>query len=115
MLFDTSVVIEMLKKRRQYEYGSISTITLVEIVRGVADSEMAETVTLMKQMFQIYGLDDEVVLAYSRFYQGLKSKKKDIQDADLIIAATAYAKGETLITRDSDFKVLKEMMDIKIE
>lgn len=36
-------------------------------------------------------------------------------DADLIIAATAHANQEKFITRDADFKILEDLMDLEIE
>lgn len=42
MLFDTAIVIDVLRKKREYQYGSISAITVLEVVRGVSDPEMAE-------------------------------------------------------------------------
>ncbi len=115
MLFDTSIVIDVLKKLRPYEYGSISTITLLETIRGTDESKMTEVLVSLQQMYQIYDLDNSIVLAYSRLYRKLKEGKVKIGDADLIIAATAYAKGEVLKTKDSDFDVLLGILDIRKE
>lgn len=112
MLFDTSIVIDMLRKRRPYQYGSISTITLLEAVRGVSESEMVETLSLLKQSFQIYAIDDNVVLVYSKLYKALKQRKQAMKDADLIIAATANAKNENLLVKDKDFDVLSDLIDM---
>ena len=115
MLFDTSIVIDMLRKRRPYQYGSISTITLLEYVRGVPESEMLETLSLLKQSFQIYAIDDNVVLVYSKLYKALKQRKQIMKDADLIIAATAHTKSEKLLVKDKDFDVLSELIDMTRE
>lgn len=112
MLFDTSIVIDMMRKRRPYQYGSISTITLIEFVRGVYEEEMAVKLVLLKQSFKVYDIDDEVVLAYSRMYRALKRSKKTMADADLIIAATAFAKNEKLGVNDSDFDLLEDVVDL---
>ena len=114
MLFDTSVVIDVLRKRRQYEYGAISVVTLLEIVRGIGDGEMAEVLILLRQLYQVYDMDDAVILTYSKLYQGLKAEKKRLADVDMIIAATAHAKGEKLYTKDRDFEVVKELIDVAI-
>ncbi len=115
MLFDTSIIIDMLKKLRPYQYGAISTITLLEVLRGVSESEMAETLTLLKKSFQVYEIDDSVVLVYSKLYKMLKQRKGKMKDADLIIAATAQAKNERLYARDKDFDVLDDIVDISKE
>ncbi len=112
MLFDTSIVIDVLRKRREYQYGSISTITLLEVVRGVSDPEMMEVLILLKQTYHVYEIDDDVVLAYSKLYKKFKGAGEGIADADLIVAATAYAKNEALHTKDSDFDTLRSLMDV---
>ena len=114
MLFDTSIVIDVLKNTRKYERGSISSITLLEIIRGTRDAEMSEVLELLRQMYRVYDLDDDVIRVYSKLYQGLESSKRKFKEHDLIIAATAYAKSEKLITSDNDFKVLKDLLDIGI-
>lgn len=115
MLFDTSVVIDILRKKREYQYGSISVITLIEVVRGTRDIEMAEVLVLLKQMFQVYDIGDDVILVYSKLYNALKQKRKNIADADLIIIATAHAKNEKLLTKDRNFEALSDIVDITIE
>ncbi len=115
MLFDTNIVIDVLHKRREYRYGAISVMTLIEVVRGVSDPEMVEVLVLLKQSYQVYDFDDGIVLAYSKLYQKFKNAKPRIEDADLLIAATAYAKGEALHTKDNDFKPLRSLMDVVME
>lgn len=115
MLFDTSIVIDILRKKRGYQYGSISSITLIEVVRGTKDTEMAEVLVLLKQMFQVYDISDDVILVYSKLYNALKQRRKTIADADLIIIATAHAKSEKLLTKDHGFGNLSDIVDIQIE
>ncbi len=112
MLFDTSIVIDMLRRRRPYQYGTISTITVLEVVRGVAESEMIETLLLMKQSFRVYDLDDDVILSYSKLYRTLKERKTKIKDADLIIGSTALAKNEKLLAKDRDFDTLNDFINV---
>ncbi|MGD0728783.1 MAG: type II toxin-antitoxin system VapC family toxin [Candidatus Micrarchaeaceae archaeon] len=115
MLFDTSIVIDMLRKKKDYQYGSISTITLLEVIRGTPDTRMAEVLVLLKQMFQVYDIDDNVVLVYSRLYGALKQMRKIVADADLMIISTAHSKNEKLLTKDHGFEVLSNIVDMKIE
>ena len=112
MLFDTSIVIDIMRKRRPYQYGSVSTITLIEFVRGVQEGEMAETLVLLRQMFQVYEIDDDVILAYCKMYRALRQRKQTMADADLIIAATAFAKNEKLAVKDSDFDNVNDIVDL---
>lgn len=53
------------------------------------------------------GLDNDVILEYCYLYQELKKLGEPFNDADLIIAATAKAKGLRLLTKDRDFLKLK--------
>lgn len=116
MLLDTSVIVEMMRYRRPYQYASVSSITVVEIVRAFkTESEMVESMNFMRRMFYVYEIDDEVILSYSKLYQALKENKQKMADADLIIAATSLAKNEVLYTKDHDFEAVEKLVNVKIE
>ena len=45
-------------------------------------------------------MDNSVILKYCELYEELRSKGEILSDADLIIGATAIAKGMKLLTRN---------------
>lgn len=108
MTYDTSIVIEMIRRNRFAE-GSISVLTLIEVLMGVKSSKREKTKKLLEEIFDIYYLDDEIILKYCELYDFLKKEGKLISDAYLIIAATALTYGEELITKDKYFLVLEKV------
>jgi len=54
----------------------------------------------LKKLFRIEVIDDPVVLTYCTLYRALKRSGELIEDADLLIAATAIVKGYTLWTKN---------------
>ncbi|MDE1850543.1 MAG: type II toxin-antitoxin system VapC family toxin [Candidatus Micrarchaeota archaeon] len=115
MIFDTSIVIDMLNGKTPYKSGSISVITLLETIRGLKDSERRlRLMEFLKRAFSIYWLDEEIILASSDLYNRIKSKGKRLGDSDVIIAATALSKNEPLTTQDRDFEQVKDIIDVQI-
>lgn len=112
-LIDTSVLIDNLRKG-VFEVGSISVITLIEVLRGVSREKRKRVKELLERSFDVLSIDNDVVLKYCELYSALKRKGKLIPDADLIIAATAIAKNLTLVTKDRDFERLR-MLGLKLE
>ena len=106
-LLDTDAVIDLLR-RRDYEDGSISAITLIEVLRGIAEEKRAGVKELLEESFDVIGLDNETILAYCTLYQALKKKGESIPDADLLIGATAISRDIPLTTGDHHFQRLKE-------
>ena len=115
MLFDTSVVIDMLRGRREFSLGSISVITMFELLRGVGADKRNEVKSMLEDSFDVIGLDNRVVLTYCELYSALREDGRPASDADLIIAATAKACGETLQTKDKAFMVFRDYgVDIEL-
>ena len=113
-LFDTSVVIDMLRGRREFSIGSISVITMLELLRGVGADKRVEVKNLLEDSFDVIGMDNKVILTYCDLYSSLRETGKLVPDADLIIAATAKAYGETLQTRDKGFLIFRDY-DVDVE
>jgi hypothetical protein len=105
-LIDTSVLIDNLR-RGVFEEGSISVITLIEVLRGVASEKRDRVKRLLEKSFDVLGIDNKVILKYCELYTSLKEKGQLISDADLLIAATAIANNLVLVTRDKDFERLR--------
>ncbi|NET60867.1 MAG: type II toxin-antitoxin system VapC family toxin [Symploca sp. SIO2E6] len=116
-LLDTNIVSAFLKRNltlnqkfrevvAQEQEVFISCISYYEIRRGLlavnATRQMANF-ELFLQLVHILLLDDLDILEQAAvIYASLKQKGRLIQDADILIAATAIAKGLILVSNDSD-------------
>jgi predicted nucleic acid-binding protein len=101
-LIDTSIAIDSL----QYDTprtGSISVITLLELLRGVTEERRPELKMYLEAYHPVLRLDNDTVLEYCRVFESLRSKGEMIPEADMIIAATAISKGMELWTDDEHF------------
>jgi len=112
ILFDTDAIIEMLRKKR-YELGAISVVTLIEVLRGLNAEKRKRAKVLLEESFDILNLNNEVIETYCSIYQKLRKEGLIIPDADLLIAATAISNNMTLKTRDEHFKRL-EFLGLKL-
>ncbi len=107
-LLDTGVVIDNFAEDN-YSSAAISTITLLEILRGLDEKKRASTNRLLRESYVVVNLDDDVIEVYCRLYRALKDSGNLLPDADLLIAATAIARGLTLETKDEHFQRLKTL------
>jgi len=105
-LFDTDVVVELLRERR-YEAGSISIITLIEVLRGIETEKRAKVKGLIEESFNVVGLENKTIEAYCNLYRKLKEEGRLIPDANLLLTATAISHNMTLKTGDEHFKRLE--------
>lgn len=103
-LIDSDALIEGIRRGAADE-GTISIITLLEVLRGVDEAKRSEVKELLEESYQVEGLDNDVVLLTCSLYGSVK-KAESIPDADLIIAATAIAHDLPLQTGDAHFKRL---------
>ena len=84
----------------------MSCITYYEVKRGLlavnATRKISDFLVLCQEA-QVLLLDDlEIIERASEIYADLKRKGRQIQDADILIAATAIAQGLILVSDDSD-------------
>ncbi|MBD2691282.1 PIN domain-containing protein [Anabaena catenula] len=116
-LLDSNIVSYILKKnvivdnklREVNSQGGmvfISCITYYEIKRGLlsinAVKQLAEF-HIFFQKYQILFLDDlEIIEKSCEIHAKLKAKGTPIQDADVLIAATAIVRDLILVSNDSD-------------
>ncbi|MEL6459003.1 MAG: type II toxin-antitoxin system VapC family toxin [Cyanobacteria bacterium J06621_15] len=117
-LLDTNIVSYILKirnlavnrkleeVRRSGEEVFISCITYYEIKRGLLALNATRQLADFSSFFQIYPilyLDNvEILETACRIHADLKKKGRPIQDADVLIAATAITRGLVLVSNDSD-------------
>lgn len=123
-LLDTNIVSASLKQnieielkiteiRRQGQVIGISGITYYEIQRGLLRSNAIKKLVLFQQFCQDYPilfLDDiKIFEKASEIHADLTSRGQIIQDADILIAATAIIHDLTLVSHDSDLTRVKNL------
>ena len=115
MIFDTTALIQAVRKKSSFEEGSISIITLIEVLRGIEDEKKREkTAYLLQQAFEIVEVNRDVAHAYLKLYFELKKKGESCSDADELIAATALTKRTILLTSDSGFLKFDPLVKVKL-
>jgi tRNA(fMet)-specific endonuclease VapC len=91
----------------------ISGITYYEIQRGLLRTNATRKLALFEQFCQDYPilfLDDlRIFQKASEIHADLTSQGRIIQDADILIAATAMIHGLTLVSHDSDLTRVKDL------
>ena len=113
-LIDTSVLIDFLRGRVKNLGDSISVISLMEVLRVLDKRKRVEVLKELEEIYTVYPIDEKVALEYAELYYELKGKGRLIADLDLIIASTAKAYNEKLITRDKDFLAVKDYVNIEL-
>ena len=123
-LLDTNIVSASLKQnfeiglkitevRRQGQFIGISGITYYEIQRGLLSTHATKKLALFQQFCQDYPilfLDDlKIFQKASEIHADLKSRGRIIQDADILIAATAIIHNLILVSHDSDLTRVKDL------
>ncbi|MBC6422998.1 MAG: type II toxin-antitoxin system VapC family toxin [Hormoscilla sp. SP5CHS1] len=116
-LLDTNIVTAILKNneiisqkleevRSQREKMFMSCITYYEMKRGLLAVNATRKISdflVVCQEAKVLLLDGlEIIERASEIYADLKRKGRQIQDADILIAATAIAQGLILVSDDSD-------------
>ncbi len=123
-LLDTNIVSAFLKQnpaielkvstlRYQGQFIGISGINYYEIQRGLLRTNATKKLALFEQFCQDYPilfLDDlRIFQKASEIYADLTRQGRIIQDADILIAATASIHGLILVYHDSDLTMVKEL------
>ncbi|MBD2447928.1 type II toxin-antitoxin system VapC family toxin [Nostoc sp. FACHB-152] len=118
-LLDTNIVTYILKRnpiidtkirevRRLKQDIFISCITYYEIKRGLLAINATRQLVDFNQFCEIYQvllIDDlEIIETACKIQVDLKSRGHRLEDADILIASTAIARGLTLVSNDSDLQ-----------
>ncbi|WP_371851441.1 PIN domain-containing protein [Sphaerospermopsis reniformis] len=110
------VALKITEMRRRGELIAISGITYYEVQRGLLRSNATKKLALFAQFCQDYPvlfLDDlRIFQKASEIHADLTNKGKIIQDADILIAATAIVHNLILVSHDSD---LTRVNDLQLE
>ena len=107
-LLDTGIIIDNMETDN-YGPAIISSITLLEVLRGIEDKKRLQIRQLLEESFSVLNLNNSIIEAYCKIYRKLKEEGNLLPDADLIIAATAIAHDLVLETKDSHFLRLKAL------
>lgn len=117
-ILDTNIVTAIIKKNQglinklkfvnfQGKELFISCITYYEIKRGLlyvnATRQLSDFNDLCSRRWRILLLDNlEIIEKAAEIHIDLRRKRRPIQDADILIAATAIIHNLTLVSNDSD-------------
>ena len=122
-LLDTNIVSYHLKqnqKIRQYLKEAkiakhnifISCITYYEIKRGLLYANATTKITLFNDFvsqYEILFLNENILEKACEIHANLKRQGRMIQDADILIAATAIIHDLILVSNDSDLTIISEV------
>jgi predicted nucleic acid-binding protein len=78
------------------------------MIRGTQSNVRKEVKHYLERAYEVYPIDNEVVLKYSEIYNGLRKEGKMIPEPDIIIGATAISRNRPLMTRDVHFERLQD-------
>jgi predicted nucleic acid-binding protein len=105
-VFDTNIIIDYLngypKAQREFDAALsplVSIISLMEVLVGVPADVRVEVEAFFAERCKVVPVDGEI----ARHAITLRIDRK-LKLLDAIVLATAYAKNQVLITRDTDFK-----------
>ncbi len=116
-LIDTNIITAILKKNEKVNHKLnrvssqqkevfISCITFYEIKRGLLYAKATRQLSEFQQLcnkYKVVLLEDlQIIEKASEIHADLKRKGTPIQDADVLIAASAIVKGLILVSNDSD-------------
>jgi predicted nucleic acid-binding protein len=107
-LLDTDTIIEMLRQKK-HAVGAISTISLIEVLRGIEPKKRPKVKELLEESFDLLNIDNPVIETYCALYDKLRNDGALVPDADLLIAATAITHNVELKTKDEHFKRLEKL------
>jgi predicted nucleic acid-binding protein len=96
-------------RQKKHEIGAISTISLIEVLRGIEPKKRSKAKELLEESFNHLNIDNPVIETYCALYDKLKNEGALVPDADLLIAATAITQNIELKTKDEHFKRLEKL------
>jgi tRNA(fMet)-specific endonuclease VapC len=124
-LLDTNIVTGIIKKNPRinvkleevrFEGAEllISCITYYEVKRGLlylnATRQLSDFNRLCSSKIKVTFLDEiQIIEKASEIHADLKRRGRPIQDADILIAATAIIRGLILVSNDSDMLRVSEL------
>ncbi len=107
-MIDTDILIDIDRERKNFPNLPcfISVVTFYEFIRGKVDPPRAKY--FLEKLCIMIGLDNDVLKKASNLWRVLRKEGSLIDDRDLLIGATAIAKGLPLWTEnEKHFKRLE--------
>lgn len=120
-LVDTNVIIRFFKGETELfslfddcENFYVSSVSVGELMYGAELSKKSDFnrecyYGFCEQLKVIY-IDNEIAKMYGKVKAGLKAKGRPIPENDIWIAATALAANLSLVTADSDFQNVSDLV-----
>lgn len=112
ILIDTGVLIDLYERKlEEYAGSAVSVITLFEFTRGIkGERKRVAVLKRLEKIFKVEHIDNLILLTAANMYRKLKENGELLEDADLLIGATAVAKGYLVWTGNiKHFKDLRSL------
>ena len=126
MIFDTSVVLKILKERNFLkaveskidDEVKVTSVSVYELLRGTtyirliyhSEKELNVILSLISEV-KILPMENEDAKIAAYIWAKLREKGITISDADILIASICIRNNEKLLTLDTDFEKIKEVYD----
>lgn len=111
---DKGILARIRKAREEDLHVTMNAITYYEIKRGLESIKKSEKIKEFESISHNLGIlfiDEKEILNYaSALWANLKQRGLLIEDADILIASIASIKGYTLVSDDTDFERVPELV-----
>lgn len=111
---DEGILARIRKAREEDLHVTMNAITYYEIKRGLESIKKSEKIKEFGSISHDLGIlfiDEKDILNYaSTLWANLKQRGLLIEDADILIASIASIKGYTLVSDDTDFERVPELV-----
>ena len=130
MIFDTSIVLQVLKNRSFFESlrekineeVKITSITAYELLRGAAYIKLRYGRDYEYNLVRSFVEDIEILPFTSRdsevsamIWAKLRERGYEVSDADIMISAISIREEEKLITLDRDFEYIRNVAELDVD
>ncbi len=130
MIFDTSIVLQVLKDRSFFESlrekineeVKITSITAYELLRGAAYIKLRYGRDYEYNLVRNFVNDIEILPFTSRdsevsamIWAKLRERGYEVSDADIMISAISIREEEKLITLDRDFEYIRNVAELDVD
>lgn len=130
MIFDTSIILQILKDRNFFESlkkeideeVKITSITVYELLRGAAYIRLKYGRDYELNLIKDF-IGDVEILPFTHkdsevsatIWAKLREKGYELSDADVMISAISIRENEKLITLDRDFEFIRDVIEFDVE
>jgi len=130
LIFDTSIVLQVLKDRSFFESlrekineeVKITSITVYELLRGAAYIKLRYGRDYEYNLVRNFVDDIEILPFTSRdsevsamIWAKLRERGYEVSDADIMISAISIREEEKLITLDRDFEYIRNVAELDVD